>query len=223
MAITVVTTGVGAGSGITIPFTLGVAPIAGDLILHFATGAFTSNAPFEATDWLNVIFDATTLHRFLCQSHVVTTAEANASTVTWTHKMWTANTAYESVAIAVRGQGASFLNANTTKVVASSTVSQVMSAVTPTVTGGLVVGAIGKRTGASSFTYTDPSGWTRRNYSNATWDGPTIVFTRDLATVSGTPTVDTTSTCSGSDLYVSLTLVVAPPPAPSIYWGTRIK
>jgi hypothetical protein len=206
----------GAGSTLTASrspsVTFSAAPAAGDVIVLWSVSAAVA-AVGTVTGWDNVLGGTTVVasdaHTEVCVLHVVTTAEANANTVTFTvTNLWsTAQTGSTVAGVWTAVDGTTPIDS------AASTFSSTNGA-TPHVLAGLtgsnlsnnsqVVSAVAKD---SLGTWTTPAGWTARQAQNAANNGIAI-FTRDTLTTAGTNVTATNITPNTGDEYASITVAL---------------
>lgn len=188
--------------------TFAVAPLAGDVIVIWPSSTTTA-AITDPSGWVNVLGANTDIetdaHEQCCLYHVVTAAEAAASTVTFT-----ATNLYD-VAETGAVVGAVVRNVNIADVLAGfqtadnsgAVTPHLLSAVTPDVSGGLILSAVAKDT---SGTYTtQPTDWTFIATSTTQ-----KLLRYNILSTSGVAVGPTNITPSASDEYISITVVLNP-------------
>jgi len=203
----------------TVTFTLGSVPLAGDVLVLFCMAGSASVDVADIDGWINPLGSGvdieTSAHEAFIMLHLVTPVEAGASKVIWTlTNVYSTAKNYWCVVGVYRGvSNSSLFDVVGSNLYSSTTNSPEFHTVTPTVTGGLVLGMVANDSGHGSNSA--PVGWTSNIYSAS---GTMVeIFSRDAPSTSGVATGDIVVS-GATDEKITITLVL-PKLSSSKGWG----
>jgi hypothetical protein len=189
-------------------------PAVGDVVIMWPSSTTTAAITLPS-GWDNPLGTTTDVesdaHQICCVAHIVTQAEFDASTKTYTAtNLYDATETGDVVGCFVRYVDTAdlFAGANSGFNSGNATTPHVLPGLTPDATGGLLLSSVAKD---ATGTYTSPGGWTQLVQSNN--NQGRYLGSYDTLTTASTPISDTNITPSAGDEYASISVVMKKIPA----------
>lgn len=202
----------GINTSRTVSLTFATPPLTDDLVIMWPSAADTA-VPTAPSGWVNTLGGSTDVesdaHEICCIYHFVTSGEASGSTVTFTATdLYGSTEIGDVVGCVVRNVDTStpLAGGGTAQDITNTVTPHILAAVTPTVTGGLILTSVAKD---NAGTYSSaPSGMTFLITSNVN-HGRALLQYNALST-NGVAVGPTNITPSAGDEYCSITWCLRP-------------